>query len=84
MSNFEIAKKIVEKVKDNYFGIYVKIFSIENERIEFSYEVPILTIYERIILNIPESIIKDNTLIEDLYNYLLILINKSIFDYFKI
>lgn len=84
MSNFEIAKKIVEKVKDNYFGIFVKIFSIENERIEFSYEVPILTIYERIILNIPESIIKDNTLIEDLYNYLLILINNSILDYFKI
>ena len=84
MTNFEVAKKIIEKVKYNYFGIFVHIVSIENERIEFAYEVPILNIYDGFNFYIPETLIKDNTLIEDLYNYLLGVINKSIMDYFKI
>lgn len=84
MTNFEVAKKIIEKVKDNYFGIFVHIVCIENERIEFAYEVPILEIYDRFNFYISEILIKDNTLIEEVYNYLLGVINKSIMDYFKI
>lgn len=84
MTNFEVAKKIIEKVEDNYFGIFVHIVSIENERIEFAYEVPILEIYDRFNFYISEIFIKDNTLIEEVYNYLLGVINKSIMDYFKI
>ena len=84
MTNFEIAKKIIEKVENNYFGIFVNIVSIENERIEFAYEVPILEIYDRFNFYISEILIKDNTLIEEVYNYLLSVINKSIMDYFKI
>lgn len=84
MSNLEVAKKVIEKVNDNYFGIFVHIVSIENKRIEFAYEVPILNIYDRFNFYIPEALIKDNTLIKDLYNYLLGAINKSIMDYFKI
>lgn len=44
MNNYDIAKNVINNIKNNYFGIEVKIVSITNNLIVFGYEVPKLYI----------------------------------------
>lgn len=83
INNYDIAKNVIKNIKNNYFGIEVKIKIITNDLIVLEYEVSKLNIINDFKFNINERIIKDKTFENFIYESLLIQIFFDILNIFK-
>ena len=78
-----LQKNVINNIKNNYFGIEVKIVSITNNLIVLEYEVSKLNIINDFKFNINEGIIKDKSFENFIYESLLIQIFFDIINSFK-
>lgn len=83
MNNHDIAKNVINNIKNKYFGIKVEIKIITNNLIVFGYEVPKLYIINDFKISINEAIIKDKTFENFIYESLLKQIFLDIINIFK-